>query len=86
MPDPRRRPIGTGGLTLQPADAIERWSLHAPGDLEAVVEARWGDWVRLARRVLEVDALSREREGRGDAWDQGFAAARDDNHAVNPFR
>lgn len=86
MPDPRRRPLGTGALTLEPAEAPERWRLT--GADEGTPEANWGHWVRLAQRILEVDALSREREGRGDAWDEGFAAGhsaqRDDT--VNPYR
>ncbi len=85
MPDPRRRPLGTGALTLEPADAPERWRLT--GSEEGVPEANWGHWVRLAQRILEVDALSREREGRGDAWDQGFAAghAETSDAAGNPY-
>ncbi|WDG16826.1 hypothetical protein [Microbacterium sp. Clip185] len=86
MPDPRRRPLGTGARTLDPADAPERWRLT--GSEEGVPEANWGHWVRLAQRILEVDALSREREGRGDAWDQGFAAghAETSDAAGNPYR
>ncbi|WP_243227590.1 hypothetical protein [Microbacterium sp. CIAB417] len=86
MPDPRRRPLGTGALTLEPAEAPERWRLA--GTEEGAPEANWGHWVRLAQRILEVDALSREREGRGDAWDEGFAAghvAHSDDTA-NPYR
>lgn len=86
MPDPRRRPLGTGVLSLEPADAPERWRLTGPDG--GIPEANWGHWVRLAKRIVEVDALSREREGRGDAWDDGFAAGRaaprDDTE--NPYR
>lgn len=86
MPDPRRRPLGTGVLTLEPAEAPERWRLT--GTEEGAAEATWGHWVRLAKRIVEVDALSREREGRGDAWDEGFAAgqAANDSDAENPYR
>lgn len=86
MPDPRRRPLGTGVLTLAPADAPERWRLTATED--GAPEANWGHWVRLAQRILEIDALSREREGRGDAWDEGFAAghASGSDDTSNPYR
>lgn len=86
MPDPRRRPLGTGALTLEPAEAPERWQLT--GSDEGAPEANWGHWVRLAQRILEVDALSREREGRGDAWDEGFAAghAAQSDDTANPYR
>ncbi|MFG6445344.1 hypothetical protein ACFXQA_08710 [Microbacterium sp. P07] len=55
---------------------------------ETGVEANWGEWVRLAKRILDTDALSRDLEARGDAWDQGHAAAGGDRNgdAVNPFR
>ncbi|UIN31943.1 hypothetical protein [Microbacterium binotii] len=86
MPDPRRRPLGTGTLTLEPAEAPERWVLT--GTDEGAPEANWGHWVRFAQRILEVDALSREREGRGDAWDEGFAAGRavQSDDTANPYR
>ncbi len=53
------------------------------------MEAPWGDWVRLARRILDTDALSRELEARGDAWDQGHAAgsaATTGGKSENPYR
>ena len=53
------------------------------------LEAYWGDWVRLAKRILDADALSRELEGRGDGWDLGHAAGVADasgTDTANPFR
>ncbi|MFG6401737.1 MULTISPECIES: hypothetical protein [unclassified Microbacterium] len=91
MPDPRRATLSTAALVLRPADAPEQWevSASAPGSGSDTVSAHWGDWVRLAKRILDTDALSRELEGRGDAWDQGHAAGladADGADAVNPFR
>lgn len=91
MPDPRRRTISAGDLTIRPADAPERWEVSASAGEGDVVEARWGDWVHLARRILDADALSRDLEARGDAWDQGHAAGLDDGAGgtgttLNPFR
>ena len=89
MADPRRSMIRTGGLSMQPGDAPERWQLRADRDESAAVEASWGDWVRLARRILDADALSRDLEARGDAWDQGHAAGSTEpagGEAVNPYR
>jgi hypothetical protein len=88
MSDPRRRAITAGQLSFRPADAPERWEVSASAE-DAVVEAPWGDWVRLARRILDADALSRDLEARGDAWDQGHAAGVDDGAGgttPNPFR
>ena len=76
MPDPRRNVISVGTLSIQPADALERWQVRNGGGDWVAVQAAWGDWVRLARRILEADALSRDLEARGDAWDQGHAAGR----------
>jgi hypothetical protein len=87
MSDPRRNVISVGTLSIQPADALERWQVREGRDDGLAVEAAWGEWVRLARRILEADALSRDLEVRGDAWDEGHAAGRagaDD--AVNPYR
>lgn len=88
MPDPRRTPISTGTLSLGPADAPEKWAVRTADDAPAV-EAYWGDWVRLAKRILDADALSRELEGRGDGWDLGHAAGVADasgTDTANPFR
>ncbi|MFN3948121.1 hypothetical protein [Microbacterium sp.] len=52
----------------------------APG-----ITAAWTDWVAFAQRVLRADALWRDVEARGDAWDEGFSAARDAG-AMNPYR
>lgn len=87
MVDPRRREIRAGALSLAPAEAPERWGVTNPAAMSTLPEASWGDWVQLARRILEVDALSRDLEGRGDAWDQGYAAgATGEPDALNPFR
>lgn len=89
MPDPRRRTISVGTLSLQPADAPERWEVSAGSAEHGAVDAHWGDWVRLAKRILDADALSRDLEARGDAWDQGHAAGvtdTGDGSAQNPFR
>ncbi len=89
MPDPRRRTISVGTISIQPADASERWEVRTDKPDTPPVEAAWGEWVRLARRILEADALSRDLEARGDAWDQGHAAGSVDaagGEAVNPYR
>src|SRR3546814_14777030 len=78
MPDPRRRTINAGHLSIRPADAPERWEVSASAGDEPAVEAHWGDWVRLARRILAVDTLSRDLEARGDAWAQGPEAGVED--------
>lgn len=49
------------------------------------VTAAWTDWVAFAQRVLKADDLWRDVEARGDAWDEGFSAARD-AEARNPYR
>lgn len=49
------------------------------------ITAAWTDWVAFAQRVLRADALWRDVEARGDAWDEGFSAARDAG-AMNPYR
>jgi hypothetical protein len=88
MTDPRRRTIRAGKLSIRPADAPERWEVGAAPDGPAV-EGSWGDWVRLAKRILDADALSRDLEARGDAWDQGHAAGVSDGGqggSRNPFR
>ncbi|KAA9153419.1 hypothetical protein F6B41_08885 [Microbacterium lushaniae] len=84
MSDPRRRPIRAGALSMSPSEAPERWAVQAGGDGAPTLEASWGDWVRLARRILDADALSRDLEARGDAWDRGHAASAED--AANPYR
>ena len=88
MPDPRRTPISTGMLSLAPVDAPEKWAVRGSDDSPAVV-AHWGDWVRLAKRILDADTLSRDLEARGDAWDLGHAAGAADasgTDTANPFR
>ncbi|PVW06357.1 hypothetical protein DEA06_02155 [Microbacterium sp. Gd 4-13] len=88
MSDPRRDRLSVGGLSIAPSAAPEKWEVRAQLD-GAAVEAHWGEWVRLARRILDTDALSRDREARGDAWDQGHAAGADPeaaSEAVNPYR
>ena len=89
MPDPRRRTISAGRLSIRPADAPERWEVGAASGEAMTVEASWGDWVRLPKRILDADALSRDLEARGDAWDQGHAAGVVDageGSSRNPFR
>lgn len=87
MTDPRRTAISVGDLSLGPSEAPEKWAVR-PRSGESEVEAHWGEWVRLATRILAADALSRDLEARGDAWDQGHAAGagNGDAEAVNPFR
>jgi hypothetical protein len=89
MADVRMRTIDTGVLALNPEADSERWEVAARRDGAARVSGHWDDWVRLAKRVLEVDALWRDREARGDAWDAGHAAGAADaagGDTVNPFR
>lgn len=57
----------------------------AEEDASPGIAATWGDWVAFAHKVLRADELWRAGEARGDAWDEGFAAARD-AAAVNPYR
>lgn len=60
-------------------------SAAAGGTDAARITAAWTDWVAFAQRVLQADALWRDVEARGDAWDEGFSAARDVD-ARNPYR
>ncbi|AZC14214.1 hypothetical protein DT073_11265 [Microbacterium sp. ABRD28] len=93
VPDPRREPTRVGPLQFAPAEAPERWRLTMTPAEGALCEATWGEWVRFAQRVLRLDALSRDLEERGDAWDRGFAAGRADtadgkavSGSANPYR
>ncbi|WP_322411990.1 hypothetical protein [Microbacterium invictum] len=93
MPDPRREPTRVGALQFAPSEAPERWRLTTAGAEGAACEATWGEWVRFAQRVIRLDTLSRDLEGRGDAWDRGFAAGRAAagdpevvSDPVNPYR
>ncbi|WJL95835.1 hypothetical protein QSU92_00985 [Microbacterium sp. ET2] len=93
MPDPRREPTRVGPLQFAPADAPERWRLTTTRAEAEACEATWGEWVRFAQRVLRLDALSRDLEERGDAWDRGFAAGQtaasdedDQSRPENPYR
>jgi len=84
MPDPRAPRIDIGPFHLEPAPDAGRW--RAVSDRGAPdAEGAWSEWVAFAHRVLQVDAMWREIEARGDAWDQGHAAA-GDPAAVNPYR
>ena len=56
-----------------------------PAPARGAVSGGWSDWVAFAQRVLQVDGLWRDREARGDAWDQGHAASGEPD-AVNPYR
>ncbi len=88
MPDPRRLRIDVGPVELHPGDAGE-WTAVSGRDAGAEasgISAPWGDWVALAHRVVQADALWREAEGRGDAWDQGLAAGRAGGEEPNPYR
>lgn len=84
MPDPRSSRIDIGPFRLEPVPEAARWRAVARGE-EATVEGGWSDWVALAHRVLRADELWRGLEARGDAWDEGFAAATD-AAAENPYR
>ncbi|WAC68542.1 hypothetical protein [Microbacterium sp. SL75] len=84
MPDPRSSRIDIGSFRLEPVPDSARWRAVARED-GAPIEGGWSDWVALAHRVLRADELWREREARGDAWDEGFAAGQD-AAAVNPYR
>jgi hypothetical protein len=90
MGDVRMRTIDTGVLSLTPEAESERWEVTSRRDEASRVAGHWDDWIRLAKRVLEVDALWRDREARGDAWDEGHAAGAVDaaggGDTVNPFR
>jgi hypothetical protein len=84
MPDPRSSRIDIGPFHLEPVPEAARWRAVARSK-EVAVEGGWSDWVALAHRVLRADELWRGLEARGDAWDEGFAAA-EDAAAVNPYR
>ncbi|MCW2164820.1 hypothetical protein B0I12_001955 [Microbacterium hydrothermale] len=76
------------GLGAPGPDALGRGapsSAAAGGTDAARITAAWTDWVAFAQRVLQADALWRDVEARGDAWDEGFSAARDAD-ARNPYR
>ncbi|MDF2666255.1 MAG: phosphoribosyltransferase [Microbacterium sp.] len=88
MPDPRALRIDVGPFRLEPTPDAGTWTAVARGDDAggaARIAATWSDWVAFAERVRRADELWREREARGDAWDEGFVAARD-AAAVNPYR
>ncbi|MEV7693479.1 hypothetical protein AB0N73_09125 [Microbacterium sp. NPDC089189] len=88
MSDPRQHPIDIGPAVLGPDAASGRWILRTHDDVGAAVTAGWAEWVRLATRIQQIEDIRRERELRGDAWDQGYAAGSMDEtgHATNPFR
>lgn len=94
MPDPRALRIDVGSFHLAPTPDAATWTAaaRAAGGAETAgadaspgITATWGDWVAFAQKVLRADELWRAGEARGDAWDEGFAAARD-AAAVNPYR
>lgn len=88
MADPRSLRIDVGPIDLQPDDAGQ-WMLSSsrgPVGEASGISSGWADWVALAHRVLQADAIWREVEGRGDAWDQGFAAGRTGGDDPNPYR
>jgi len=88
MPDPRALRIDVGPFRLEPTPDAGTWTAIArgsDGDGSSTITASWSDWVAFAERVRRADELWREREARGDAWDEGFVAARD-VAAVNPYR
>ena len=84
MPDPRAQLIDVGPFQLGPEAGSPAWRAVASDGVSAPTAA-WADWVAFAQRVLQVDAIWREREARGDAWDQGHAASGSVD-AVNPYR
>lgn len=84
MPDPRAHRIDVGPFQLDPDAESSTWRAVA-ADGTSLPTASWSDWVAFAQRVLQVDAIWREREARGDAWDQGHAASGSVD-AVNPYR
>ena len=57
MSDPRRNTISVGDLSIRPADAPEKWEVRGSDDGQTV-EAHWGEWVRMATRILDADAGS----------------------------
>lgn len=97
MPDPRALRIDVGPFHLVPTPDASTWTAEqepgrahpgsaAPDRADAArITAAWTDWVAFAQRVLQADALWRDVEARGDAWDEGFSAARDAD-ARNPYR
>lgn len=96
MPDPRAARIDVGPFHLTPTPHAGTWTALARcgtgtgagqsgGAPASGITASWADWVAFAHRVVQADALWREVEARGDAWDEGFGAARD-AAAVNPYR
>jgi hypothetical protein len=89
MADVRMRTIDTGVLALSPEPDSERWAVASRRDDSERVAGHWDDWVRIAKRIIEVDGLWRDREARGDAWDDGHAAGSADaagGDTANPFR
>ncbi|MCG7416107.1 MULTISPECIES: hypothetical protein [Microbacterium] len=85
MPDPRRLRIDVGPFQLDPDAEAPTWTATGSRAAGGTVTGGWSDWVAFAQRVLQADALWREREARGDAWDQGHAASGAPD-AVNPYR
>lgn len=89
MSDPRLLRIDVGPVELRADPDEGEWiAVGGRGGADAAsgIAAGWSDWVALAQRVLHADALWREREARGDAWDEGHAAGRLDEAARNPYR
>lgn len=84
MSDPRAQSIDVGPVQLD-HDGSAIWTATGSRTPDGAASAAWGDWVALAHRILQTDALWREREARGDAWDQGHAASGNPG-AENPYR
>ncbi|WP_022878405.1 hypothetical protein [Microbacterium sp. B19] len=84
MPDPRSQRIDVGPFQLDPDAELQAWQAVA-SDGTSLPAGSWSDWVALAQRVLQIDTIWREREARGDAWDEGHAASGSVD-AVNPYR
>ncbi len=78
---------GPGGAMASRAAACGAGAASGEEDRAdaARITAAWTDWVAFAQRVLQADALWRDVEARGDAWDDGFSAARN-AEARNPYR
>jgi hypothetical protein len=85
MPDPRSLRIDVGPFHLAPAPDAATWTAVPRDGSASAIAAGWDEWVVFARQVLRADELWRAVEERGDAWDEGFAAARD-AAAINPYR
>lgn len=88
MPDPRAFRIDVGPFRLEPTPDVGTWTAvprEADGGVASGITAAWSDWVAFAEKVRRADELWRERGARGDAWDEGFSAARD-AAATNPYR